>query len=357
VGVRFVHDGLISLGAAWGRVAPRRAEGSQRVHLVEVGRGQELVATIGRAVARLGITDGAITLVGAVHEARVSVMRKSDALDDLVRDYAQPFELTGTGEITGGAVHLHVTLAGEDLVVAGHLHSATVREFFVHAYVTPLWTGGTPMPKLRVHNIATSLDGFAAGPSQDLEHPLGVGGERLHEWIFETRYGRTMIGQDGGTEGTDDAFLRRGDANIGATVMGRNMFGPIRGDWGDSSWSGWWGDEPPYHHDVFVLTHHPRPDLAMKGGTTFHFVTDGLDSALRQAFAAARGKDVRLGGGAATIRAALAAGLVDELHVAVAPILLGTGEPLFADNVAAAYEVTELTPSARVTHYVLTKTA
>ena len=213
------------------------------------------------------------------------------------------------------------------------------------------------MPKLRVHNIATSLDGFAAGPSQDLEHPLGVGGERLHEWIFETRYGRAMIGRDGGSEGLDDAFLRRGDDNIGATVMGRNMFGPIRGDWGDSSWSGWWGDEPPYHHDVFVLTHHPRPALAMKGGTTFHFVTDGLNSALSQAFAAAAGKDVRLGGGVSTIRAALSAGLVDELHIAVAPLLLGSGEPLFAGNATAGYQVSEFTPSDRVTHYVLTKSA
>jgi dihydrofolate reductase/predicted DNA-binding protein with PD1-like motif len=327
------------------------------VHLVKVGRDQEVLATIGRAVARLGVTDAAITLVGAVHEARVSVMRKSDAFDDLVRDYAQPFELTGTGEVSGGTVHLHATLAGEDLVVSGHLHAATVRDFFVHAYVTPLCTGGPTVPKLRVHNITTSLDGFAAGPSQDPEHPLGVGGERLHEWIFETRYGRAMIGRDGGSEGLDDAFLRRGDDNIGATVMGRNMFGPIRGDWRDNSWSGWWGDEPPYHHDVFVLTHHPRADLTMRGGTTFHFVTDGLDAALAQAFTAAAGQDVRLGGGAATIRAALTAGLVDELHVAVAPILLGTGEPLFADNAAAAYRVTDFTPSDQVTHYVLTKSA
>ena len=328
------------------------------MHLIKVGEGEEVVATIGRAVAELGLTDGSITLVGAVHEARVSVVRKSDPRDDLVRDYAQPFELTGTGEIVGGAVHLHVTLAGEDLVVAGHLHAATVREFFVHAYLTPLWTTeGSAMPKLRVHNIATSLDGFAAGPAQDLEHPLGVGGERLHEWIFETRYGRAMIGEQGGTEGTDDAFLRRGDDNIGATVMGRNMFGPIRGGWADSSWSGWWGDEPPYHHDVFVLTHHPRPDLAMKGGTTFHFVTDGLNSALSQAFAAAAGKDVRLGGGVSTIRAALSAGLVDELHIAVAPLLLGSGEPLFAGNATAGYQVSEFTPSDRVTHYVLTKSA
>jgi dihydrofolate reductase len=213
------------------------------------------------------------------------------------------------------------------------------------------------MPKLRVHNISMSLDGFAAGPAQSVDHPLGVGAERLHEWIFQTRYGLAMIGREGGTEGIDDEFLRRGDVGIGATVMGRNMFGPIRGDWGDSSWSGWWGDEPPYRHDVFVLTHHPRADLPMKGGTTFHFVTDGLESALTQAFAAANGQDVRLGGGAAVVRAALQAGLVDELHVAVAPTLLGAGEPLFADNAAAGYEVAEFTQSPAVAHYRLTKTA
>ena len=213
------------------------------------------------------------------------------------------------------------------------------------------------MPKLRVHNIAMSLDGFAAGPDQSLEHPLGVGAEALHGWIFETRYGRAMIGQEGGSDDIDDEFLRRGDDNIGATVMGRNMFGPIRGPWPDDSWTGWWGEEPPYHHDVFVLTHHARPDLPMKGGTTFHFVTDGLTAAVDQAFAAAGGRDVRLGGGTATIRAALSAGLVDELHVAVAPLLLGRGESLFAGDPAANYQVVDYTPSPAVAHYRLTKSA
>ena len=213
------------------------------------------------------------------------------------------------------------------------------------------------MPKLRVHNIAMSLDGFAAGPDQSLEHPLGVGAEALHGWIFETRYGRAMIGQEGGSNDIDDEFLRRGDDNIGATVMGRNMFGPIRGPWPDDSWTGWWGEEPPYHHDVFVLTHHARPDLPMKGGTTFHFVTDGLTAAVDQAFAAAGGRDVRLGGGTATIRAALSAGLVDELHVAVAPVLLRRGESLFAGDAAANYQVVDYTPSPAVAHYRLTKSA
>jgi dihydrofolate reductase len=213
------------------------------------------------------------------------------------------------------------------------------------------------MAKLRVHNIAMSLDGYAAGPAQGREQPLGVGGELLHTWIFQTRYGRAMLGEPGGSEGVDDEFLRRGDEGIGATVMGRNMFGPIRGGWGDESWSGWWGDEPPYHHDVFVLTHHPRADLAMAGGTTFHFVTDGPQAALERAFAAAAGGDVRLGGGVATIRDYLRAGLVDELHVAVVPVLLGAGERLFSGDAASAYRVVESTPTPAVTHYRLARTS
>ena len=152
--------------------------------------------------------------------------------------------------------------------------------------------------KLRVHNLAMSLDGYVAGPDQSLDNPLGVGGERLHEWVFATRTGRRMIGEDGGDEGVDDDFIARGDEGIGATIMGRNMFGPIRGPWGDDDWTGWWGDDPPYHHPVFVLTHHPRPSITMEGGTTFHFVTDGIEAALERAFDAAGGQDVRLGGGA-----------------------------------------------------------
>jgi len=211
------------------------------------------------------------------------------------------------------------------------------------------------MPKLRVHNIAISLDGYAAGPAQDADNPLGVGGESLHNWVFETRTGRAMIGADGGSEGADDEFMRRGDENIGATVMGRNMFGPIRGGWGDQSWTGWWGDEPPYHHDVFVLTHHPRADVTMKGGTTFHFVTDGIEAALKRAFEAAGGRDVRIGGGVATIQAYLRAGLVDELHVAEVPILLGGGERLLDGDAASGYRVTGFVPSESVAHYTLSR--
>jgi len=218
------------------------------------------------------------------------------------------------------------------------------------------------MPKLRVHNFPMSLDGFAAGPDQSLDNPLGVGGMRLHEWVFATRLGRAMMGEQGdeantGEEGIDNDFFAAGEENIGATLMGRNMFGPIRGDWGDESWKGWWGDNPPYHHDTFVLTHHPRESIVMEGGTTFHFVTEGLEAGVEQAFAAAGGKDVRLGGGVATVRAALRAGLVDELHVPIAPVFLGAGESLFDGMAEAmqAYECVELITSPRVVHTRFTK--
>ena len=208
------------------------------------------------------------------------------------------------------------------------------------------------MANLRVHNLAISVDGYAAGPDQTMDNPLGVGGERLHEWIFKTRYGRRMIGEEGGDEGLDDQFLERGDAGIGATIMGRNMFGPIRGEWSDETWKGWWGPNPPYHHPVFVLTHHPRESIPMEGGTTFNFITDGIESALAQAFAAAGGLDVRLGGGAATIQQYLKAGLVDEMHVAIVPIFLGAGERLFdhLDGGPFGYECVELVSSPSVTH-------
>lgn len=211
------------------------------------------------------------------------------------------------------------------------------------------------MAKLRAHNIATSLDGYMAGPGQSRETPLGAGGEELHTFFWQTRYGRARLGESGGSEGVDDDFMRRGDENIGATIMGRNMFGPIRGPWPDETWRGWWGEEPPYHHDVFVLTHHPRADLVMTGGTTFHFVTDGIEAALDRAVAAAGGRDVRLGGGAATIRAYLRAGLLDELHMPVVPILLGGGERVLDGDVAKGYRVAERVVSDKVTHYVLTR--
>src|SRR5713226_4606078 len=208
------------------------------------------------------------------------------------------------------------------------------------------------MGKLRVHNVSISIDGYGAGPKQDVDDPLGVGGPGLHEWIFKTRTGRRMIGEEGGDEGLDDQFLARGDVGIGATIMGRNMFGPVRGRWPDESWKGWWGPNPPYHHPVFVLTHHPRESIPMEGGTTFNFVTDGIESALSQASAAAGGLDVRLGGGPATIQQYLKARLIDEMHVAIVPIFLGAGERLFdhLDGGPFGYECVELVSSPWVTH-------
>jgi dihydrofolate reductase len=208
------------------------------------------------------------------------------------------------------------------------------------------------MPKLRVHNFAISLDGYAAGPNQSLDNPLGVGGTGLHEWVFQTRAGNQMLGMEGGDEGLDDEFVAQGDRGIAATVMGRNMFGPIRGTWSDDQWTGWWGDNPPYHHEVFVLTHHPRPSVAMKGGTTFHFVNDGIEAALERALDAAGGDDVRLGGGVATVQQYLRAGLIDEMHVAIVPVLLGSGERLFdhLDGGPHDYECVEFVSSPSVAH-------
>jgi dihydrofolate reductase len=212
------------------------------------------------------------------------------------------------------------------------------------------------VPKLRVHNMAMSLDGYAAGLNQSIDNPLGAGGTKLHEWIFATRYGNRMLGLDTGDEGMDDQFLAQGDLGIGATIMGRNMFGPVRGSWTDEQWVGWWGDNPPYHHPVYVLTHHPRSSIVMKGGTIFHFVTDGIEVALDRALEAANGRDVRLGGGPATIQQYLRAGLIDEMHVAIVPVLLGSGERLF-DHVdaSAAYRCVELVSSPAVTHVRLAR--
>lgn len=209
--------------------------------------------------------------------------------------------------------------------------------------------------RVRVESFSISLDGYGAGPDQSLEHPLGVGGPALHGWAFETRTFRQRFGQDGGATDVDDTFAQRGFTNIGAWVLGRNMFGPIRGPWPDDAWKGWWGDEPPYHCDVFVLTHHPRASFTMQGGTTFHFVTDGLDAAVARARASAQAKDVRIGGGVATIRAALQARLIDDVHLAVSPVLLGRGESLFAglDLPALGYKVVEHVATARATHVVL----
>jgi dihydrofolate reductase len=215
------------------------------------------------------------------------------------------------------------------------------------------------MAKLCVRGLAVSLDGYAAGPHQDLEHPLGIDGERLHEWVFATRTGRGMIGEEGGDDGVDDEFLARANDGIGATVMGRNMFGPVRGPWGNEDWTGWWGDTPPFHHPVFVLTHHPRLPITMAGGTTFHFVDAGIDAALAQATAAADGADVRLGGGVSTVQQYLRARLVDELHLAIVPILLGRGERLFdrLDGGPVGYRCVELISSPSVAHVRLERTA
>ncbi len=213
------------------------------------------------------------------------------------------------------------------------------------------------MAKLRVHAYSVSLDGFGAGPDQSLENPLGVGAMALHEWVFATRTFQAMIGREGGSTGIDDAFAARGFQNIGAWILGRNMFAHSRGDWQDDGWQGWWGDNPPYHCPVFVLTHHPRPSLAMQGGTVFHFVTDGIEAARERAFEAANGQDVRVGGGASTIRQYLEAGRIDEMHFAMSPVLLGTGESLFSglDLPKLGYRPSEHVTTPAAMHIVLTK--
>jgi len=213
------------------------------------------------------------------------------------------------------------------------------------------------MAKLRVQCFAISLDGYGAGPEQSLKNPLGVGGETLHEWFVPTRTFQAMLGKGDGTTGPDDDFAARGFANIGAWILGRNMFGPIRGPWPDEAWKGWWGDNPPYHVPVFVLTQYPRPSITMAGGTTFHFVTDGIEAALKRAFEAAGGKDVRVGGGVATIRDYLRAGLIDEMHLAISPVLLGSGEHLLGgiDLTKLGFTCSEHVPTANATHVVLTR--
>jgi dihydrofolate reductase len=214
-----------------------------------------------------------------------------------------------------------------------------------------------PNPKLCVRCFAVSIDGYGAGPRQDIENPLGVGGTALHEWSFATRTFRQMFGQDGGSTGIDDDFAARGFRDIGAWILGRNMFGPIRGAWPDESWRGWWGDNPPYHTPVFVLTHHPRASITMEGGTVFHFVTDGIHAALARAADAAGGKDIRLGGGVTTIRQYLQARLIDEMHLAIAPALLGFGEHLFSaiDMKRLGYARIEYVGGENAAHVVLAK--
>jgi dihydrofolate reductase len=229
----------------------------------------------------------------------------------------------------------------------------------------PVLKGVTLMSRLRVNAFGISIDGYGAGPGQDLDNPMGVGGMALHKWVFGTKtfqkmaadFAGSLIGDEVGREGVDDDFAARGFENVGAWILGRNMFGPLRGPWSDDSWKGWWGKNPPYHVPVFVLTHHARAPITMEGGTTFHFVADGIHAALKRAKEAALGKDVRLGGGVATIRQYLAAGLIDELHLAIAPVLLGRGEHLLAgiDTVSLGYKCTEHVSTNDATHVVLRK--
>jgi dihydrofolate reductase len=213
------------------------------------------------------------------------------------------------------------------------------------------------MSKLRVQSFAISIDGYGAGPNQSLEHPLGVRGPELMEWIFRTREFRRMQGQDGGETGVDNTCVEQGFEGIGAWILGRNMFGPIRGPWPDESWKGWWGDEPPYHTPVFVLTNHPRAPLKMAGGTEFRFVSEGIHAALEQARAAAGGRDVRLGGGVSTLRQYLRAALIDELHLVIRPVLLGAGEHLLQgiDMRNLGYECAKYVAGERATHVYLRK--
>lgn len=213
------------------------------------------------------------------------------------------------------------------------------------------------MQKLRVESFSLSIDGFGAGPNQDIDHPLGVGGKNLHQWFYPTMTFQQTIGNEDGTTGVDNDLASRGFKNIGAWIMGRNMFGPIRGPWPDEEWKGWWGENPPYHVPVYVLTHHKRQPIEMKGGTTFYFVTEGIEYALDQAFEAANGKDVRLGGGVSTIRQYLNAGLVDQMHIAISPVLLGDGEKLFSgiNLLDLGYKCTDHVTTGMATHIVIEK--
>ncbi len=214
------------------------------------------------------------------------------------------------------------------------------------------------MPLVRVNNFAMSLDGFVAGPDQSQDNPLGRGGEQLHEWFVVTHNFRRMHGMDEGSLGIDNDFAAGGIDNVGAHIIGRNMFGPVRGAWPDESWRGWWGEEPPYHHPVFVLTHYPREPLEMDGGTTFHFVSDGIEAALSRAREAAGDHDVVIGGGATTVREYLDADLIDQMHLAVAPLLLGSGERLFEGiELTDRFDFEPVQSSSGAAHFVLRRRA
>ena len=213
------------------------------------------------------------------------------------------------------------------------------------------------MTKVKVAGFGVSLDGFSAGTDQSLENPLGVRGPEIFQWFFPTRTFNAMVGKEGGDTGPDDTFARRSMDGFGAFILGRNMFGASRGPWPDDNWKGWWGDTPPYHAPTFILTHHPRPPIEMLGGTVFHFISDGIESALQKARAAAGAKDIKIGGGVETVRQYVQAGHVDEIHLAVAPVAIGQGEPLFSglDLRALGYRTVEHVPTERATHIVLAK--
>ena len=213
------------------------------------------------------------------------------------------------------------------------------------------------MSKVRVSSFSISIDGFGAGARQDLQNPLGVRGPEMCSWFFQTDVWKKMQGESGGGQGVDNQMAERAFENVGAWILGRNMFGPVRGPWPDESWKGWWGDEPPYHVPVFVLTHHVRKPLAMQGGTTFYFVTDGAESALKRAREAAAGKDVRIGGGVSTIRQYLLAGQIDEMHLAMSPVLMGEGEHLFAgiNLQQLGFRVAQSVAGENATHILIEK--
>ncbi|WP_257670865.1 dihydrofolate reductase family protein [Parapedobacter tibetensis] len=213
------------------------------------------------------------------------------------------------------------------------------------------------MSKVKVTAFSISLDGFGAGPNQSREYGLGEGGEELHEWMFPTKMFQQMMGKEDGTEGTDNEFAEKSLENIGAWIMGRNMFGPIRGPWPDDEWKGWWGEQPPYHVPVFVLTHYEREPITMKGGTTFHFVADGIESAMEKAKKVANGKDISIGGGVSTIRQFLEAGLIDEMHIAISPLFLGSGEHLLSgiDLPKLGFTDTQVTHGEKATHIISKK--
>ena len=213
------------------------------------------------------------------------------------------------------------------------------------------------MSKVRVAGFSLSVDGFGAGPEQSMQDPLGKRGAEMFQWFFHTRTFRAMQGKDDGSQGIDEDYAAHGMANFGAFILGRNMFGPIRGDWPDESWKGWWGPNPPYHAPTFILTHYPREPLVMEGGTTFHFIPGGIEDALEKAKAAAGGKDVKVGGGVSTVRQYLQAGLIDEVHFAISPVVLGKGEAMFTgiDLPALGFRVAEHVATEHATHIVLAK--